>query len=88
MGAGVDLIGWLFNDDEDEDIIGSSGEVEGSIGAKLGNELVDGVVTGEGGILLTASAGPTVGGKGLGMGFSTGFVKPSFISCTRKEKFL
>ena len=85
MGAGVCLIGRLFiNDDEDEDNMASSGEVEGSIGGRLDNELVDMAdgVTDEGEILFTVSSGPTVGGSGFGMGFSTGFVKPSFISWT------
>lgn len=90
MGAGVvGLIGKLLSDDDEEDVIASSDDVEGSIGGKLDDgesvnatelvELVEAVEE-DAVVALTGSLGPTVGGNGLGIGFSTGFVKPSFIS--------
>ena len=36
-------------------------------------------------VVVVEVSEPTVGGSGLGIGFSTGLVNPSFISCTKES---
>lgn len=69
------LVETLFRDEDDDDKV-SSGDVDGSIGGKLDVIIVDA----DGEIVLVSEL--TVGGNGFGIGFSTGLVKPSWISCT------